>query len=220
MAASTLPQLNCLPHRFHQSLTDTNMPDKKIITVLGATGAQGSGLVRAIQADSNSPFRARAVTRNTSSDKAQALAALGAEVVKGDVDDPGSLAKAFAGAHGAYCVTFFWDHFSAERETAEAREMAKAAKAAGVSHVVWSTLEDVRTFVPLSDPRMPTLKGKYKVPHFDGKGEGDAFFRDSGVPTTFYYASFYWDNFIYFGAGPKPGPDGQLQLVLPMGNEQ
>ena len=196
------------------------MPDKKIITVLGATGAQGSGLVRAIQADANSPFRARAVTRNPSSDKAKALAALGAEVVKGDVDDPGSLARAFAGAHGAYCVTFFWDHFSAERETTEAREMAKAAKAAGVSHVVWSTLEDVRTFVPLSDPRMPTLKGKYKVPHFDGKGEGDAYFRDSGVPTTFYYASFYWDNFIYFGSGPKPGPDGQLQLVLPMGNEK
>ncbi len=194
------------------------MADQKIIAVLGATGAQGGGLVRAIQADRNSEFRARAVTRNPESDKAKALAGLGAEVVKGDVDDPASLVKAFQGAHGAFCVTFFWDHFSAERETGEAREMAKAAKAAGVSHVIWSTLEDVRKFVPLSDPSMPTLREKYKVPHFDGKGEGDAFFRDMGVPTTFYYASFYWDNFIYFGAGPKPGPDGQLQLVMPMGN--
>jgi uncharacterized protein YbjT (DUF2867 family) len=194
------------------------MAGKKLIAVLGATGAQGGGLVRAIQGDPNSPFRARAVTRNPESDKAKALAATGAEVVKGDVDDAGSIEKAFTGAWGAYCVTFFWDHFSAERETAEARRMALAAKAAGVSHVVWSTLEDVRTFVPLSDSRMPTLQGKYKVPHFDGKGEADASFREAGVPTTFYYASFYWDNFIYFGSGPKPGPDGQLQLVLPLGN--
>lgn len=194
------------------------MAERKIIAVLGATGAQGGGLVRAIQADTGSGFRARAVTRNPDSDKAKALAALGAEVVQGDVSDPASLTRAFQGAHGAYCVTFFWDHFSPERETGEARQMALAAKAAGVAHVVWSTLEDVRTFVPLSNPSIPTLNGKYKVPHFDGKGEADAFFREAGVPTTFYYASFYWDNFIYFGAGPKPGPDGQLQLVLPMGN--
>lgn len=194
------------------------MADKKIIAVLGATGAQGGGLVRAIQADAKSEFRARAITRNPDSDKAKALAALGVEVVKGDVDDPASLVQAFKGAHGTYCVTFFWDHFSAERETAEAREMAKSAKAAGVSHVVWSTLEDVRTFVPLSDQSMPTLHGKYKVPHFDGKGEADVFFRETGVPTTFLYASFYWDNFIYFGSGPKPGPDGELQLTLPLGN--
>ena len=194
------------------------MAERKIIAVLGATGAQGGGLVRAIQADTGSGFRARAVTRNPDSDKAKALAALGAEVVQGDVSDPASLTRAFQGAHGAYCVTFFWDHFSPERETGEARQMALAARAAGVAHVVWSTLEDVRTFVPLSNPSIPTLNGKYKVPHFDGKGEADAFFREAGVPTTFYYASFYWDNFIYFGAGPKPGPDGQLQLVLPMGN--
>jgi uncharacterized protein YbjT (DUF2867 family) len=193
------------------------MSDRKIIVVFGATGAQGGGLIRAINADAGSQFQARAVTRNPSSDKAKALAALGAEVVAGDLSDHASIARAFKGAYGAYCVTFFWDHFSAERETAEARQMAEAAKAAGLKHVVWSTLEDVRTFVPLSDSRMPTLHGKYKVPHFDGKGEADAFFRDLGVPTTFFYASFYWDNFIYFGAGPKPGPDGQLQLVLPMG---
>ncbi len=196
------------------------MTDRKIIVVLGATGAQGGGLIRAIHTDPASRFRARAVTRNPASDKAKALAALGAEVVAGDVSDPASIARAFQGAYGAYCVTFFWDHFSAERETAEARQMAQAAKGAGLAHVIWSTLEDVRTFVPLSDTRMPTRREKYKVPHFDGKGEADAFFRELGVPTTFYYASFYWDNFIYFGAGPKPGPDGQLQLVLPMGDRK
>jgi uncharacterized protein YbjT (DUF2867 family) len=65
---------------------------------------------------------------------------------------------------------------------------------------------------------MPTLHGKYKVPHFDGKGESDHFFTDAGVPTTFLLASFYWDNFIYFGAGPKRGDDGKLALTLPIGD--
>jgi uncharacterized protein YbjT (DUF2867 family) len=67
---------------------------------------------------------------------------------------------------------------------------------------------------------MPTLHGKYKVPHFDGKGESNHYFTDLRVPTTLYNTSFYWDNFIYFGAGPKPGPDGQLLLTLPMGDKK
>jgi uncharacterized protein YbjT (DUF2867 family) len=67
---------------------------------------------------------------------------------------------------------------------------------------------------------MPTLHGKYKVPHFDGKGEANHFFTDAGVPTTIYNTSFYWENFIYFGAGPKPGPDGRLLLTLPMGDKK
>jgi uncharacterized protein YbjT (DUF2867 family) len=194
--------------------------DKKIIAVLGATGAQGGGLVRAIQADPNGPFRARAVTRDVNSEKARRLAALGAEVVAGDVDDPASLERAFAGAYGAYCVTFFWAHFSAEREFAEAAAMAKAAKAAGVQHVIWSTLDDTRRWVPLDDDRMPTLQGKYKVPHYDAKGEADEEFRRAGVPTTFLLTSFYWDNFIHFGSGPKRGPDGKLALTMPMGDKK
>ena len=193
------------------------MADKKIITVLGATGAQGSGLVRAIHADPAAPFRARAVTRNPSSEAARALAALGAEVVAGDVDDGASLERAFAGAHGAFCVTFFWAHYSPEKEMAEAALMPQAAQRARVAHVVWSTLEDTRRWVPLSDDRMPTLQGKYKVPHFDAKGEANAFFTTAGVPTTFFHTSFYWDNLIHFGSGPKPGPDGTLLLTLPMG---
>lgn len=194
------------------------MADKKIITVLGATGAQGGGLVRAIHADPASPYRARVVTRNPASDAAKALAALGAEVVAGDVDDAASLDRAFAGAYGAFCITFFWAHFSPEKELAEAALMAQAAKRAGVQHVIWSTLEDTRKWVPLSDDRMPTLLGKYKVPHFDAKGEANAFFTDAGLPVTLYHTSFYWDNFIHFGAGPKPGPDGRLLLTLPMGD--
>jgi uncharacterized protein YbjT (DUF2867 family) len=196
------------------------MADKKIIAVVGATGAQGGGLVRAILNDKNGPFKARALTRDVNTDKARALAALGAELVAADVDDLESLRRAFAGAHGAYCVTFFWAHFSPEKELAEARAMAQAAKHAGVEHVIWSTLEDTRKWVPLSDDRMPTLMGKYKVPHFDAKGEANALFTQAGVPTTFLLTSFYWENLIYFGMGPKKGPDGKLAITFPMGNEK
>ena len=194
------------------------MAEKKIIAVVGATGAQGGGLVRAILADPSGGFTARAITRDPSSASAQALAAAGAEVVAGDVDDAASLERAFAGSYGVYCVTFFWAHFSPEKEQAQAKHMADAAKAAGVQHVIWSTLEDTRNWMPKGDNRMPTLMGKYKVPHFDGKGESDRYFTDAGVPTTFLLASFYWDNLVSFGAGPKRDADGLLQFTLPIGD--
>jgi len=196
------------------------MNEKKVIAVLGATGAQGGGLVRAILDDPDGGFTARALTRDVNSGAAKALAAAGAEVVAADVDDIESLKRAFDGAYGAYCVTFFWAHFSPEKELAEARAMAEAAKAAGLQHVIWSTLEDTRQWVPLSDTRMPTLMGKYKVPHFDAKGEANQVFSDLGVPTTYLLTSFYWDNLIHFGMGPKKGPDGRLAITLPMGDKK
>jgi uncharacterized protein YbjT (DUF2867 family) len=194
--------------------------EKKIIAVAGATGAQGGGLVRAILADPGGGFAVRALTRDPKSDKARELAGKGAEVVAANVDDVESLKKAFRGAHAAYCVTFFWDHFSPDREKAQARNMALAAKDAGVKHVIWSTFEDTRLSVPLSDGRMPTLQGKYKVPHFDAKAEANPYFTELGLPTTFLLTSFYWDNLIYFGMGPKKGPDGKLAFTLPMGNKK
>jgi uncharacterized protein YbjT (DUF2867 family) len=200
--------------------SDKNAIGKRVIAVVGATGAQGGGLVRAILNDKNGPFTARAITRKVDSDKAKALADAGAEVVAADLDDVKSLKKAFEGAHGAFCVTNFWEHFKPEKEISQARNMAQAAKEAGVHHVIWSTLEDTRKSIPVSDDRMPTLMGKYKVPHFDGKGEADAIFTELGVPTTFLVTSFYWENFIYFGMGPKKGADGKLAITLPMGNKK
>jgi uncharacterized protein YbjT (DUF2867 family) len=194
--------------------------DKKIILVTGATGSQGGGLVRAILADRSGEFAVRAITRDTDSDKARSLASAGAEVVAADLDDFESVKKAFAGAYGAYCVTFFWDHFSPEKELAHARAMARAAKESGVRHVIWSTLEDTRRWIPLSDNRMPTLMGKYKVPHFDAKGEANQIFRDLGLPVTFLLASFYWDNFIGFGMGPKKSPENDLVLSMPMADKK
>jgi uncharacterized protein YbjT (DUF2867 family) len=191
------------------------MAEKKTIVVVGATGAQGGGLVRAILADTSGEFAARAVTRDPGSEKARGLARAGAEVVAADLDDPASVRAAFRGAHGAFCVTNFWEHFSPERELAQARSMAEAARDERVAHVVWSTLEDTRRFVPLEDSRMPTLMERYKVPHFDAKGEANALFEAAGVPTTHFHTSFYWDNLIHFGMEPKRGEDGKLAFVLP-----
>jgi uncharacterized protein YbjT (DUF2867 family) len=208
------------PRRTKKADSRKNGIAKKIIAVVGATGAQGGGLVRAILNDKTGSFAARAITRNVNSDKAKALADAGAEVVAADLDDVKSLRKAFEGAHGAYCVTNFWEHFKPEKELSQARNMAQAAKDAGVKHVIWSTLEDTRESIPLSDDRMPTLMGKYKVPHFDGKGEANAIFKELGVPTTFLVTSFYWENFIHFGMGPKKGADGKLAITLPMGSRK
>jgi uncharacterized protein YbjT (DUF2867 family) len=207
--------------RYNRSFArEVSVSNKQVIVVIGATGAQGGGLVRAIQADRDGAFISRAVTRRPDSEKARALAALGAEVVAADTDDPASLDTAFAGAHGAFLVTNFWEHGSADRELAQATALARASKRAGLAHVVWSTLEDTRRTVPLDDARLPTLQGKYKVPHFDAKGEADAVFAADGVPTSYLLAAFYWENFIHFGAGPRAGADGSLTLAMPLGGQK
>lgn len=196
------------------------MQSKPVVAIAGATGAQGGGLARAILSDPASPFAVRALTRNPASARARALAEMGAEVVAADVDDPASVASAFEGAYAAYCVTFYWDHFSPEREIAQATAMAHAARQAGLQHVIWSTLEDSRKFVPLEDSRMPTLMGRYKVPHFDSKAEADAVFGELGLPVTYLLTSFYWENFIYFGAGPVRDSSGRLVLTLPVADSK
>jgi uncharacterized protein YbjT (DUF2867 family) len=194
--------------------------EKKVIAVMGATGAQGSGLVRAILNDPDSTFAVRAITRDVTSDAARDLAARGAEVVAADLDDAESVRRAFAGAYGAFCVTFFWAHFSPAKEKTHAKTMAEAAKQANLQHVIWSTLENTKQWVPLSDDRMPTLQGQYKVPHYDAKGEANQFFTDLGLPVTFLVTSFYWDNLIFFGMGPKRTPDGALAITFPMGDKR
>ena len=191
------------------------MADKKIIAVTGATGVQGGGLVRAILADPNSGFAVRAITRDPNKDKAKELAAAGAEVVAADLDDAESLKKAFAGAYGVYGVTNFWEHFSGEKEKAQAKNIAEAAKAAGVKHVIWSTLEDTRKLMSADDTRMPILQDKYRVPHFDAKAEADEDFK--GLPATMLVTSFYWDNFYNFGLAPKKDDKGVYSWTYPMG---
>ena len=192
------------------------MADKKIIAVVGATGTQGGGLCRAILADPNGGFAVRAITRDPNKDQAKALASQGAQVVQANLDDVESLKKAFSGVHGVYGVTNFWEHFSAEKEKLQAKNIADSAKAAGVKHVIWSTLEDTRKLMEPSDKRMPFLQEKYRVPHFDAKAEADSYF--SGLPVTYLVTSFYWDNLYMFGLAPKKGDDGVYSWTFPMGN--
>ena len=194
------------------------MPDRKVIAVVGSTGAQGGGLCRAILRDPGGGFACRAITRQPSKAEARALADAGAEVVRADIDDVETLEHAFAGAHGAFCVTNFWEHFSAEKEKAQAKNLADAARAANVGHVIWSTLEDTRRLLPASDTRMPMLQERFRVPHFDAKAEADAFFAD--LPVTYLVTSFYWENLYKFGMGPKKGEEGQYSWAFPMSDKR
>jgi uncharacterized protein YbjT (DUF2867 family) len=202
--------------------------DKKIIAVVGATGAQGGGLVRAIMADPDGPFTARALTRNAASDPARALSSQGAEVIEADLDDETSLRRAFDGAYGAYVVTNFWVQRTPEQEQARTRaEMeldqaaaaARAAKDTGLRHVVWSTLEDTRPHFQRLGIEVPDALGNYKVPHFDAKGEANASFTALGVPTTFLQTTMYYEALLQ-GFGPHRDANGELILTLPMADKR
>jgi uncharacterized protein YbjT (DUF2867 family) len=203
-----------------------DMTNEKLIAVVGATGSQGGGLVRAILDDPNHEFRVRALTRSATSEKARALADAGAEVVEADLDDGPSMRRAFEGADGAFVVTNYWAERTPEEEAtrtraamelAQADTAALAAKQAGVGHVVWSTLEDTREFFG-SDQGVPDVDGAYKVPHFDAKAEADAMFREYDVPTTFLRTTLFFEGFAG-GLGPVRGDDGTLVLTLPMADQ-
>ncbi len=142
-------------------------------------------------------------------------------MVEADLDDRASLERAFAGAHGAFCVTNFWETLLA-REGEGSRpgtwpRRPRPPVSSTSSGPPWRTPGE---WVPLDDDRMPTLMENYKVPHFDGKGEADAIFEEVGVPTTNLLTSFYWDNLIHFGMGPQRGEDGTLVFNLPDGREE
>ena len=202
------------------------MTEKKIIAVVGATGSQGGGLVRAILADPDHEFAARALTRNSQSGKARELAASGAEVVEADLDDETSLVRAFEGAHGVFIVTNYWADRTPEEEARRTRaemelQQAEAAvwatKAAGVAHVIWSTLEDTRPHFGDGE-RVPTVDESYKVPHFDAKAEADELFTKYGVPTTYLRTAFFFEGFAS-GLGPVRDASGKLVLTLPMADQ-
>lgn len=185
--------------------------DKKIIAVLGATGSQGGGIARAILAGEQ--FACRAITRDITKPAAQALVAAGSEVVAADLDDIESLKVAFTGAHGVFAVTNFWEHMSPAQEIQQAANIAEAAKEAGVSHLIWSTLEGTRDLPLDGDAQMPRLSDDgSRVPHFDAKNDANAHFAD--LPATLLITSYFWDNLINFGLGPKRQADGRYVWTM------
>jgi len=211
-----------------------------LITVFGATGVQGGGLVRALLDDEAAQpvhrVRVRAVTRRPGSAEAGVLAALGAEIIEADLDHAASVQRAMHGADAAFCVTDFWSHRSAEREVAQAAHLAEAAKREQVGHVVWSTLEDTRRFSKVDGWPMPVALGagdgsagagehggagvrahRQPLPPYDGKGEADRQFSERELPLTRLLTSYRWDNLLGPAMRPRRAADGRLELALPTG---
>ena len=170
---------------------------KKLIAVIGATGQQGGSVVRALQAQGQ--LNVRALTRNPGKHRG-----LADEVVKADFDRPETLEAAFAGAHGVFLVTNFWEQGTDELKQATAA--VQAAKAAGVKHFVWSTLPDVEAI----------SGGKLHVPHFTGKAKIDRIVKEAGFAHyTFVIAPFYYQNVLGVMA-PQKQSDGTLGWALPI----
>src|SRR6266581_4836451 len=174
--------------------------DKKLIAVIGATGQQGGGVVRALQA--RGQFKVRALTRNP--DKHRELAE---EVVEADLDQPETLNAAFEGAHGVFLVTNFDARARWEEGTNELEQATAAVRPAtdfGVKHFIWSTLPDVEAI----------SGGKFNVPHFTGKAKTDRLVKDAGFENfTFAIAPFYYQN-LAGALAPHKQADGSMGWAL------
>ena len=172
--------------------------NKKLIAVIGATGHQGGGVVRALQASGQ--FKVRALTRDTSKHRE-----LAEEVVEADLDKPETLKAAFEGAHGVFLVTNFWAYGGAD-ELKQATAAVRAARDSGVKHFIWSTLPDVEAI----------SGGKFNVPHFTGKAKIDRVVQETGFANhTFVIAPFYYGNLTGMMA-PQKQADGSMGWALPL----
>jgi uncharacterized protein YbjT (DUF2867 family) len=179
---------------------DMSPNDRKRIAVIGATGQQGGGVVRALEASGQ--FKVRALSRNPAKHRQ-----LAEEVVQADLDRPETLGAAFAGADGVFMVTNFGQPGTDEFKQATAA--VRAAKEAGVKHFIWSTLPDVETI----------SGGKFKVPHFTGKAKVDRIVKEAGfLHHTFVIAPFYYQNLVGVLA-PQKQPDGSVGWALPLDPE-
>lgn len=179
------------------------MADKKTILVTGATGAQGGGVARHLL--KSGKYRVRCLTRNPNSDKANALKLAGADVRRGDLDDPASLATALDGAWGVFGVTNYWEHFA--KELPQGLSLVDAVAKAKVPHFIYSTLPYVKKLTG----------GKLEVPHFDLKGQIEEHARALKLGATFTNVAFYFENFMYFSP-PRKQADGSFAFAFPQGD--
>src|SRR5258706_1314849 len=171
--------------------------NKKLIAVIGATGHQGGAVVRALQAGGQ--FKVRALSRDPG--KHHELAD---EVVEADLNRPETLKAAFAGAHGVFLVTT--SGLEGTDEFTQGTEAVRAAKAAGVTHFIWSTLPDVEAI----------SGGKFDVPHFTGKAKVDRVVTEAGFANhTFVIAPFFYQN-LAGAMAPQQQADGSMGWALPL----
>ncbi len=169
---------------------------KRVVSVVGATGAQGSSVVDTLLKNDN--YSIRAITRDPGSDKAKSLAARGVEVVKADLNDLDSLKAAFRGASAVYAVTDFFEPFAQhgaqkaiEIETEQGVNLAKAAASTStLEHYIWSTLPN----------GMKISGGKFLIPHFEAKNRVDDYIKADAslmAKTTFLWITFYATNYYF-----------------------
>ncbi|GAB4815166.1 hypothetical protein N2152v2_002212 [Parachlorella kessleri] len=189
---------------------------KRLVAVSGATGQQGGAVVDALLRLGG--FKVRGLTRDPSSAAATELGAKGVEVVKADFDDLESLKAAFKGADAAFGVTDVKAvGFDPTKEVRHGKNLVDAAKATGVGHFVWSTLEDTRE---LTKGVLEPITGTYTVPHFDAKAEvGEYLKQELPGKGTLLLTSIFNENILPGGPmPPNKQPDGSYVLVMPLGN--
>ena len=172
------------------------MSGKLNVLVTGATGKQGGHLVRDLLARGHS---VRALARNPESPAAAALAERGATIVQGDFQDQGSLERAARGVDAVFAMStpFGTDE---KTETREGINVVRAAAAAGVSHLVYSSVAGADRATG--------------IPHFDSKFEVEKEVRRSGVPFTIVAPVFFMDNFLadFMAAGLAKG---SISMAVP-----
>lgn len=186
-------------------MTTDRRQDLPLVLVIGATGAQGGSVARHLLAGGR--FRVRALTRRPQGDEARTLAALGAEVVAGDLDDRASLRAAMRGAHGLFGVTDWWEHF--DREEAHGRALVDIAAAMDVRHLVLSTQPSAAA----------GTQGRVTAAPFESKAAVERYARALGVPATFVHVSFHWENLLSLFV-PRRLPDGTFHLGLPLAGKR
>ncbi|KAK9388728.1 hypothetical protein V1515DRAFT_597834 [Lipomyces mesembrius] len=178
----------------------------KLITVFGATGNQGGSVIHTLLADPvlSREFRIRGITRDTNKPAAKELAEKGVELMSADMSSVTSVARAIQDAHTVFLVTNYWETMSRDTEYSQGKNVADAAKAAGVSHLIFSSLIHVTEATKGALPN---------VPHFDGKADIEKYIRAIGVPATFVLPGYFMSNLISL---LKKKEDDGYQMVLPV----
>ncbi len=169
---------------------------EKTILVTGATGQQGGASARHLL---NSGFKVKALVRDENKPAAAELKNRGAEIVKGDLFDKDSLAIAMKGVYGVFSVQNFWEH-GYDNEVAQGKNIAEAAKEAGVKHFVYSS-------VASSDENTGLV-------HFDSKWEIEKYIKKLGLPYTIIRPVFFMENFEGWFAPQEK--EGKLSIIMAM----
>lgn len=182
------------------------MSSPKLITVFGATGNQGGSIIKVVldHPTLSKAYKIRAVTRDTSKPSATALAAKGCETVKADLSDPSSIADAVKDSYAVYAVTNYWELISKDAEYKQGVTIADACVAAGVKHLVWSSLPNT---MELTKGALPNID------HFDSKADVEAYIEKhkGDMLATYYMPAFFMSN---VKGMINNGPDGVPAYAL------